>query len=101
MATATHYTPDAGVMSSQIITYSVATALLVCRLISRRLTHVALWWDDFFAMLSWVSCTYPSVGIHLLIFLSQDLCLSLLWLHDLLYVYDHLQTHRSCQVTSC
>ncbi|KAG5756968.1 hypothetical protein H9Q72_006984 [Fusarium xylarioides] len=57
MATATHYTPDAGVMSSQIITYSVATTLLVCRLISRRLTHVALWWDDFFAMMSWISAS--------------------------------------------
>jgi hypothetical protein len=50
------YTPDAGVMSSELITFSFATILLICRVISRKITHVALWWDDYFAMISWVSC---------------------------------------------
>jgi hypothetical protein len=50
------YTPDVGVMSSMFITFSVATILLVCRLVSRKITHVTLWLDDYFAMISWVSC---------------------------------------------
>lgn len=49
------YTPDAGVMSSMLITFSVATILLVCRLASRKITHVALWLDDYFSVISWVS----------------------------------------------
>ncbi|KAH7309898.1 hypothetical protein B0I35DRAFT_87549 [Stachybotrys elegans] len=49
------FTPDAGVMSSQIITFSVASILLVCRLISRRITGVGLWWDDYFAIIAWLA----------------------------------------------
>jgi hypothetical protein len=48
------YTPDAGVMSAMCITFSLATILLVCRLVSRKMTHVALWLDDYFAITSWV-----------------------------------------------
>jgi hypothetical protein len=50
------YMPDAGVMSSMLITFSIATILLVCRLVSRKITDVPLWWDDCFAVISWVSC---------------------------------------------
>jgi hypothetical protein len=48
------YKSDAGVMSSMLITFSTATILLICRLTSRKITHVALWWDDYFAVISWV-----------------------------------------------
>jgi hypothetical protein len=48
------YTPDAGVMSAMCITFSFATILLVCRLVSRKITHIALWLDDYFAITSWV-----------------------------------------------
>ncbi|KNG51835.1 integral membrane protein [Stemphylium lycopersici] len=48
------FAPDAGVMSAMIITFSIATLLLICRLISRRMTNVSLWWDDYFAVLAWV-----------------------------------------------
>ncbi|KAH7120726.1 hypothetical protein EDB81DRAFT_914525 [Dactylonectria macrodidyma] len=56
------YTPDAGVMSSMLITFSIATVLLVCRLASRKLTNVALWWDDYFAVISWVRATEMGLG---------------------------------------
>ncbi|KAL5603747.1 hypothetical protein FOVSG1_006497 [Fusarium oxysporum f. sp. vasinfectum] len=49
------YTPDAGVMSAMLITFPIATILLVCRLASRKITNVALWWDDYFAVISWVA----------------------------------------------
>ncbi|KAH7205154.1 uncharacterized protein BKA55DRAFT_668881 [Fusarium redolens] len=49
------YTPDASVMSSMLITFSIATILLVCRLVSRKITDVPLWWDDCFAVISWVA----------------------------------------------
>ncbi|KAF1913377.1 hypothetical protein BDU57DRAFT_504528 [Ampelomyces quisqualis] len=49
------FTPDAGVMSSMFITFSVATIVLVCRLLSRKITHVSLWWDDYLATISWVA----------------------------------------------
>jgi hypothetical protein len=48
------YTPDAGVMSAMCITFSLATILLVFRIVSRKMTHVALWLDDYFAITSWV-----------------------------------------------
>lgn len=50
------FTPDAGVLSAMLITFSVATILLIFRLVSRKITHVTLWWDDYFAIISWVSC---------------------------------------------
>ncbi|KAJ4252476.1 hypothetical protein NW762_011077 [Fusarium torreyae] len=49
------YAPDAGVMCAMFITFSIATILLVCRLVSRKITNVALWWDDYFAMISWTA----------------------------------------------
>ncbi|CAJ0554972.1 Ff.00g134850.m01.CDS01 [Fusarium sp. VM40] len=51
------YTPDASVLSSLLITFSLATILLVCRLVSRKITHVSLWWDDYFAMASWFAAS--------------------------------------------
>ncbi|GKU04238.1 integral membrane protein [Fusarium langsethiae] len=59
------FAPDAGVMSSQFITFSVATMLIICRLVSRKITHVNLWWDDYFAMISWVAAAlYFSFAIY-------------------------------------
>ena len=55
MTTHKTYTPDAGVMSSQIISFTLASILVICRLVSRKITHVSLWYDDYFCMLSWVS----------------------------------------------
>lgn len=52
------FAPDAGVMSAMLITFTVATILLICRLVSRKITHVALWWDDYFCIVSWVSYCY-------------------------------------------
>ncbi|RYO36296.1 hypothetical protein AA0113_g9526 [Alternaria arborescens] len=49
------FKPDAGVMCAMTITFGVATILLICRIISRRMTNVALWLDDYFAMVSWVA----------------------------------------------
>ncbi|KAH7074047.1 hypothetical protein FB567DRAFT_188135 [Paraphoma chrysanthemicola] len=49
------YKPDAGVMSSMIITFSAATIILVCRLVSRRITRATLWLDDYFAVISWLA----------------------------------------------
>lgn len=63
------YTPDAGVMSSSLITFSIATTLVICRLVSRKITSVALWWDDYFCLTSWVS--YLVLQIHDHTFLSS------------------------------
>ncbi|KAH8622073.1 hypothetical protein IG631_23179 [Alternaria alternata] len=49
------FKPDAGVMCAMTITFGVATILLICRIVSRRMTNVALWLDDYFAMVSWVA----------------------------------------------
>ncbi|UZP41632.1 hypothetical protein NXS19_009448 [Fusarium pseudograminearum] len=60
------FAPDAGVMCSQFITFGVATILIICRLFSRKITHVNLWWDDYFAMTSWVAAAlYFSFAIYL------------------------------------
>jgi xanthine/uracil permease len=49
------FTPDASVMSAMFITFGIATILLIFRLVSRKITNVALWLDDLFAIISWVS----------------------------------------------
>ncbi|RSM00240.1 hypothetical protein CDV31_011861 [Fusarium ambrosium] len=49
------YTPDAGVMSSSLIPFSIATTLVICRLVSRKITNVAYWWDDYFCLTSWLA----------------------------------------------
>ncbi|XEV05978.1 hypothetical protein FSHL1_011265 [Fusarium sambucinum] len=62
---ATTFAPDAGVMSAQFITFGFATILLICRLVSRKITHVNLWWDDYFAMTSWVAAAlYFSFAVY-------------------------------------
>ncbi|KAM0239360.1 hypothetical protein ACHAPO_003333 [Fusarium lateritium] len=59
------FAPDAGVMSAQFITFGFATILLICRLVSRKITHVNLWWDDYFAMTSWVAAAlYFSFAVY-------------------------------------
>jgi hypothetical protein len=55
MAAEKTFAPDAGVMSAMLITFTVATILVICRLVSRKITHVSLWWDDYFCIISWVS----------------------------------------------
>lgn len=85
------YAPDAGVMSAMIITFSIATLLVVCRLISRRMTNVALWWDDYFAMLAWVGVApvvrrlnvflYPIMLSPLIVVLIRSLLLCIVGLH--------------------
>ena len=86
------YAPDAGVMSAMIITFSIATLLVVCRLISRRMTNVALWWDDYFAMLAWVGVApvvvrrlnvflYPLMLSPLIVVLIRSLLLCIVGLH--------------------
>ncbi|KAL1798061.1 hypothetical protein ACET3X_004667 [Alternaria dauci] len=49
------FQPDANVMSAMTITFSAATILLIFRIVSRRMTNVALWLDDYFAIVSWVA----------------------------------------------
>ena len=86
------YAPDAGVMSAMIITFSIATLLVVCSLISRRMTNVALWWDDYFAMLAWVGVApvvvrrlnvflYPIMLSPLIVVLIRSLLLCIVGLH--------------------
>lgn len=86
------YAPDSGVMSAMIITFSIATLLVVCRLISRRMTNVALWWDDYFAMLAWVGVApvvvrrlnvflYPLMLSPLIVVLIRSLLLCIVGLH--------------------
>ncbi|KAH7189604.1 uncharacterized protein B0J16DRAFT_117627 [Fusarium flagelliforme] len=59
------FSPDAGVMSAMLITFTVATILVICRLVSRKITHVALWWDDYFCIVSWLAAAlYFSFAIY-------------------------------------
>jgi hypothetical protein len=49
------YQVDVNVMSSLYITFSLATLSMIGRLVARKITKVALWWDDYLAIAAWVS----------------------------------------------
>lgn len=44
--------PD--LLCAEFITFPAATAFLLLRVISRRITRVGFWWDDWFAILCYV-----------------------------------------------
>lgn len=47
--------PD--LLCAEFITFPAATAFLLLRVISRRITRVGFWWDDWFAILCYVCLT--------------------------------------------
>ncbi|WZH42151.1 hypothetical protein QYS62_003141 [Fusarium acuminatum] len=46
--------------ASEFITFSAATIFIALRLLSRRLTRIKFWWDDYFA----IGC-YDGLGLHI------------------------------------
>jgi hypothetical protein len=49
--------PD--LLCAEFITFPAATVFLLLRVISRKITRVGFWWDDWFAILCyvWLTCT--------------------------------------------
>lgn len=43
------------------VTLGLATVSVVLRFLARRMTKVALWWDDWFAVLAFVSVPFGGV----------------------------------------
>ncbi|KAJ4175541.1 hypothetical protein NW759_017451 [Fusarium solani] len=42
---------QADLWAAEFVTFAAATIFLVLRLVSRRLTRIRLWWDDYFALM--------------------------------------------------
>ncbi|KAM5341461.1 hypothetical protein ACJ41O_014492 [Fusarium nematophilum] len=51
--------------SAEFITFPVATVFIILRLISRKITRVGLWWDDYFAICCYTTAVAWAVMIPL------------------------------------
>lgn len=45
---------QADVWAAEFVTFAAATIFIILRFVSRRLTRVHLWWDDYFAICCYV-----------------------------------------------